>query len=137
MRAHPPPPVILTAVSAFERRASAHFLRGRHASCHRVVLDSRTAAAIAGSGGRMDGTAWQCSHPPPSARKTQQLVDHVCAVLSDLPSTIVAVYAGSAQLRDRSYSGGGSMKKVGVFASMIFGLAGVAYATDASADDIM
>ena len=29
------------------------------------------------------------------------------------------------------------MKKVGVFASMIFGLAGVAYATDASADDIM
>src|SRR5260370_30226888 len=83
-------------------------LRGRHASCHRVSLDSRTAAAIAGSGGRMDGTAWQCSHPPPSARKTQQLVDHVCAVLSDLPSTIVAVYAGSAQLRDRSYSGGGS-----------------------------
>ena len=29
------------------------------------------------------------------------------------------------------------MKKVGVFASMIFGLAGVACATNASADDIM
>jgi hypothetical protein len=29
------------------------------------------------------------------------------------------------------------MKKVGVFASMIFGLAGAAYATDASADGIM
>jgi hypothetical protein len=29
------------------------------------------------------------------------------------------------------------MKKVGVFASMIFGLAGAAYATDALADDIM
>src|ERR1700675_810508 len=29
------------------------------------------------------------------------------------------------------------MKRVGVFASMIFGLAGAAYATDASADDIM
>src|SRR5258708_35869293 len=29
------------------------------------------------------------------------------------------------------------MKKVGVFASIIFGLAGAAYATDASADDIM
>ena len=29
------------------------------------------------------------------------------------------------------------MKKLGVFASMIFGLAGAAYATDASADDIM
>src|ERR1700731_2146456 len=29
------------------------------------------------------------------------------------------------------------MKKVGVFASMIFGLVGVAHATDASADDIM
>src|SRR5258705_8734512 len=27
MRARPPPPVILTAVSAFQRRASAHFLR--------------------------------------------------------------------------------------------------------------
>ena len=29
------------------------------------------------------------------------------------------------------------MKKVGVFASMIFGLAGAAYATNASADDLM
>ena len=29
------------------------------------------------------------------------------------------------------------MKKVGVFASMIFGLVGVAYATAASADDFM
>ena len=29
------------------------------------------------------------------------------------------------------------MKRVGVFASMIFGLAGAVYATDASADDIM
>src|SRR5258705_13391977 len=27
MRARPPPPVILTAVSEFQRRASAHFLR--------------------------------------------------------------------------------------------------------------
>ena len=38
---------------------------------------------------------------------------------------------------DSNRSGGGHRKKFGVFASMIFGLAGAAYATDASADDVM
>jgi hypothetical protein len=33
----------------------------------RSPLDSRTAAAIAGSGVLIGGTAWKCSHPPPSA----------------------------------------------------------------------
>src|SRR6478672_10794649 len=37
---------------------------------------------------------------------------------------------------DSNRSGGGHRKKFGVFAAMIFGLAG-AYATDASADDLV
>src|ERR1700719_4054332 len=64
-------------------------------------------------------------------------VGHVCAALGDLPSTIIAVYVSAAQLRNRSYSGGGVMKIVGVFTSMIFGLAAAVYATAALADDII
>src|SRR3982074_3818420 len=57
-------------------------------------------------------------------RSTQRFTEYDCCGI-----------CGPAQLRDRSHSGGGSMKKVGVFASMIFGFAGAAYATDAPADD--